>query len=873
MAKTVKRLYEQFRPQHYDLSITFNDDKSAFGGTVKVCGRKVGRPSKRLTFHQKDLKITDVNVVHKNKKGDKTTIAIDRVNRHNSYDEIRLHSQELLYPGEYEISLGFSGTVTKPMNGIYPCFFKDGGVDKQLIATQFESHHAREAFPCIDEPEAKATFSLTLTTPKGETVLSNTPVKRQKTSGKSTVTQFEPTPLMSSYLLAFVFGELKYLEKKTKSGIKVRTYATPANTKHTEFALDIAVKCLEFYNEYFGIPYPLEKCDFIALPDFASGAMENWGCITFREQTMLVDPHNTSLTTKQYVAMVVAHELAHQWFGNLVTMRWWTDLWLNEGFASWIEYLAVDHMFPQWDMWTQFITDEQHAALKQDALENTHPIEVPIKHPDEIRTIFDIISYQKGSSVIHMLNNYLGDSVFRDGLRYYLKKHAHGNTDTVDLWNALEEVSGKPVKDFMETWVTKPGYPIIHANISETTLECQQERFYLNRNNLEQKTKHRWQVPLLANIGGVRELLENGGITQEVDDPIHLKLNSNHSGFYRVVYNASHTHELADLVRRGKLGPLDRLGLLSDSFEAAKASYVDTDDALDLLTAFLQETNSAVWDVIARNLGDMRAILGADNDLRQVMKPFERMLTAAQVERLGWKPKKDESHFDTLLRPTILGLASLADNEEVVKESLKLFKSMHHPDDVSSDLREGATSPEVKKGMLDPDIRGVVYGTAARKGDEHTFDKLWKMHEATDFSEERLNLTAALTSFHQKPLIKKSLSLILTDSVRHQDISYWVAYSFMNRYGRELTWKWLKENWDWLHKNLGTDLSFARMPIYAARVFSSKEFLKDYKSFFAHRSTPALERSIKQGIEVVEWHIDWRQRAEKEVLAFFKAQK
>ena len=284
---------------------------------------------------------------------------------------------------------------------------------------------------------------------------------------------------MSTYLLAFVYGDMEYLESKTSAGVVVRSYATKDNVAHTKFALECAVKTLEFFNDYFAIEYPLAKCDLVALPDFASGAMENWGCITFRETALIVDPKNTSLVTKQYVALVVAHELAHQWFGNLVTMRWWTDLWLNEGFASWIEYLAVDKLFPNWDVWTQFIVDEQEQGLRPDSLRNTHPVEVAINHPDEIRTIFDSISYQKGSSVINMLHRYLGPDTFRAGLRSYLKTHEFGNTDTVDLWSALEKVSRKPVKKFMHAWTSQAGFPIVHASIKGRHLELKQQQFFL----------------------------------------------------------------------------------------------------------------------------------------------------------------------------------------------------------------------------------------------------------------------------------------------------------------------------------------------------------------------------------------------------------
>ena len=417
MSKNVKRLLDQFVPKNYNLALDINRDDMTFTGSVTIEGKKIGRPSQRLTFHQNGLEITAAHVVKHDKTGEHEVV-IDRINYHNKFDEVRLHAAHMLYSGTYSVRLEFKGVITRQMNGVYPCFFTHDGQEKQLIATQFESHHAREVFPCIDEPAAKATFELTLTTPAGETVLSNTPAKKSSAKADRLVTAFEPTPHMSTYLLAFIFGELGFKEAKTKDGIVVRTYATPDNVAHTEFALEVAVKCLEFYEDYFGIKYPLEKCDFIALPDFASGAMENWGCITFREQAMLVDPKNSTLATKQYVALVVAHELTHQWFGNLVTMRWWTDLWLNEGFASWMEYLAIDHLYPDWQLWTQFIVDEQQQALKLDALEHTHPIEVPIRHPDEIRTIFDAISYNKGASVIHMLHEYLCHEALRYGLKH-----------------------------------------------------------------------------------------------------------------------------------------------------------------------------------------------------------------------------------------------------------------------------------------------------------------------------------------------------------------------------------------------------------------------------------------------------------------------
>ncbi len=851
MSKSVKRLFEQFQPSQYGLAFTIDPEALTFSGTVMIRGKKVGRPSERLTFHQKELKITAASITKHDKKGDQFH-EVSRINNHDKFDEVRLHAAEALYPGEYTVTIYFEGAITRPMNGIYPCFFKHDGVEKRLIATQFESHHAREAFPCIDEPEAKATFDLTLITPEVKTVIANTPVKSQETASGKLVTTFETTPKMSTYLLAFVLGEMQSLEATTADGVLVRTFATPDNIAYTQFALDCAVKTLEFYNQYFDIPYPLPKCDFIALPDFASGAMENWGCITFREQAMIVDPKNTSLHLKQYVANVVAHELTHQWFGNLVTMRWWTDLWLNESFASWMSYLAVDHLFPEWKVWTQFVVDEQLAALKPDSLEHTHPIQVTINHPDEIRTIFDAISYEKGASVLHQLHQYLGADTFRDGLRSYLKKHAYGNTDTVDLWAALEEVSKLPVTDFMTAWISQPGYPIVQAFITADNPSLQQERFYLNP--AADKQAALWPIPLAASTALNIDTLETTEATITVPELTdEFLLNHNRTSFYRVAYDSKHLANVTKAIEQGRISDVDRLGLLSDTFEAAKAGYSSSLDALQLLEAYRDEDSLVVWDIISGNLGNMRLVM-EDDQLRDDMKPFIRNLVNKQYVRLGWDEQPGESLFDTLLRPSILGLASFGEEPEVVAEAQRRFAEVN-PNNAD---------------VIHPDLRGVIYGTVARLGGQTEFDKLLELHNTGTNSEDRVTLAAALTNFKQPELSQRALGIITTDDVRLQDAPYWIAYSFMNRYARADTWQWLQDNWDWLVKNIGSDLSFYRMPVYAGRVYSDEAFLPEFKAFFESKLSPAFERPIKQAIETIQWQAAWKARDLDTLKAYFK---
>lgn len=865
----VKRLHTEFNPDLYKLHISLSDDGLSFNGEVEITGHKTGRPSKRITLHQKDLTIKSAQLTYHDKKGH-VEHEVARINKHGRYDELRLHTNATLYPGKYQIVVKFSGKITPNMNGLYPSVFEEDGHTKKILATQLESHHAREIFPCIDEPSAKAVFELSLTTNDNLTVIANTPVsKQQKLENGLLFTVFEPSPKMSTYLLAFAVGELAYKEAKTKSGIKVRTYATRQNIEFVDFALEVAVKCIDFYEDYFDIKYPLPKCDMVALPDFSSGAMENWGLITYREQCMLVDEKNTSLPTKQFVAMVVAHELAHMWFGNLVTMRWWTDLWLNEGFATWIEYMAIDKLFPDWQMWTQFVVDEQQQALKLDALDNTHPIEVAVGHPDEIRTIFDAISYSKGASIINQLHAYLGADDFKKGLNLYLKKHAYANTDTIDLWNALSEASGKDVASFMHNWTAKPGYPIVHVSSSDGKLHLSQKRFYM-RTPQELAHDHSWHIPLLDNRLGEAAILASSNVSLKLPSDEPLYLNKQRSGFYRVTYENDLLEQLAVLIDNSKLDPLDRLGLLSDLFEASKSGNVDTVTTLKFLEHYSSEDNAAVWDIIASIIAGIKLILGSPS-LRQAIKPYVIDLAIKQYERLGWDHQEHDNYFDKMLRPTILGLLASADYPEIVKKCHELFNKATETDDIDSEYRISASSVEMKRGIeIDPDMRGVVFGTVSRMGDQKVFDKLLELHSNTVLSEEKLTLAAAITNFSDEAIIRQALAFIKSGQVRMQDVSYWIAYSFVNHHAKSLTWQWLKDNWQWLHKNLGTDLSFFRMPIYAARVHSDEMFIAEYQEFFESVMTPALQRSYKQGLEMLQWHIDWRTRDREQVLEFFK---
>lgn len=822
--KNVPRLLEQFTPKHYDLFLAPDREASVFNGKVVVTA-DIPKPTTAVKLHAKGLNIKAAII-----NGQPVGSSLAEKN-----DELTLTAKEKLR-GKAIIEIEFAGKITEHMHGIYPCNFELNGKKKQLLATQFESHHAREVFPCIDEPAAKATFDLTLTTPVGETVLANTPPRSQKKIGDSVVTSFETTPIMSTYLLAFVYGEMRSKEKKAKSGVLVRAWAIPDKVSQVDFALDCAVKILEHFEDYFRIPFPLPRCDFVALPDFASGAMENWGLITFREVALLVDEKNTSLDTKQEVVRVIGHELAHQWFGNLVTMEWWDDLWLNEGFASWIEAFAVDLLFPEWRPWENFVSTRYMSALSLDALEHTHPVQVPVPDPEEIRTIFDSISYNKGSSVIRMLHAYLGPEDFQKGLTHYLKQHSYKNTTTNDLWSALEQTSGKPVRKFMSVWTEQPGFPVVTVAPRQEQIELEQTRYFINpRVQKKKRDATVWPVPLRVNGDDILFDKKKGALSK----PDSLTaLNTGATGLYLLNFGDT----LDGLAVRLPENQLERWTLLHNSFQLAKGSFLSTDKALDLLSRYSQEDNLIVWELISSQIGHMVRVF-EDKEIRRAFRKLSVRLARKQLDRLGWDPKKDEDHFDQLLRPLILGLAAFGREETVIADGLRRFEAAKSPSDI------------------DADLRSVVFSIAARHGEESSaYRKLLGWYRSARSAEDREILGGALTDFKQPELVEKSLALITTKDVRLQDIGQWVSGSFANRHAKQATWLWLKKNWSWVEDKLGQDMMMSYFPIFVGRTFATQEMLKEYDAFFSKRKTPGLARGIAQGRETLEWQMLWRER-------------
>ncbi len=468
--KTVEHFVTKFVPENYNHFLDINRQTKTFSGNVAVSGEALDN---NISFHQKGLTIKSVLLDNQ---------PLDfQLDEDNEAMHIQLHET-----GSMVLVFEFSGHITDNMTGMYPSYYTVNGIKKEVISTQFESHFAREVFPSIDEPEAKATFDLSLKfdQKEGEIALSNMPEINAEQRQETGLWTFDTTPKMSSYLLAFALGELHGKTTHTKNGTLVGSYATKAHQlNELDFSLDIVVRVIEFYEDYFGVRYPIPQSLHVALPDFSAGAMENWGLVTYREVYLLVD-ENSSVSSRQQVALVVAHEIAHQWFGNLVTMKWWDDLWLNESFANMMEYVSIDYIEPKLNIFEDFQTGGLPLALKRDATDGVQSVHVEVNHPDEINTLFDpAIVYAKGSRLMHMLRRWLGDTDFAAGLKIYFEKHQYQNTIGRDLWNALSQTSGKDVAAFMDSWLEQPGYPVMAAKIEEDEL------IKLNNNSLLVNTK------------------------------------------------------------------------------------------------------------------------------------------------------------------------------------------------------------------------------------------------------------------------------------------------------------------------------------------------------------------------------------------------
>lgn len=829
--KTVEHFIEKFVPENYNIFLDINRTEKSFSGNVAITGEALDNV---ISFHQKDLTIATVLLDNQN-----LDFKVD-----NQQESLSIDLPET---GTITLVIEFSGKITDNMTGIYPSYYTVDGMKKEVISTQFESHFAREAFPCVDEPEAKATFDLSIKFDQAadEIVLSNMPevdAERRKETGLWT---FDTTPRMSSYLLAFVLGDLQGKTASSKNGTEVGVFSTKAhNPKTLDFALDIAVRVIDFYEDYFGVRYPIPLSYHVALPDFSAGAMENWGLVTYREVYLLVD-ENSTVKSRQNVALVVAHELAHQWFGNLVTMKWWDDLWLNESFANMMEYVSIDAIEPSWNIFEDFQTTGVPLALQRDATDGVQSVHVAVNHPDEINTLFDpAIVYAKGSRLMHMLRRWLGDDDFRAGLKIYFEKHQYSNTIGHDLWDALSEASGKDVAAFMDAWLEQPGYPVVTAEVVDDTLVLSQKQFFIGEGQDQNRI---WPIPLNTNWTGLPETLTEERLAipnfsqLAAQNEGALRLNTANTAHYITNYKGqllkAVLNQLTELDTTSKLQVVQERRLLAESGEISYAELIP------LLTKLTDETSYLVSEAIAQVVDGLDMFMDEGSEAQAEFKALVNRLMQKNYDRLGFEPQVGESDEDEMVRQKAISLMLYADNADAVAKAEEIFDA--HKENIES---------------IPASIRLSVLANQVKHAETEELVSLYlDCYVKTNDGNFRRQLAAALSNTKEKATVERILGELKNkDVVKPQDLAMSWYRPFLNKdFSQGAFWNWACENWDWITSALGGDMSFDKFVIYPANTFKTPERLEEYKAFFEPQlDDMAISRNITMGIKEISARIN-----------------
>ena len=759
------RLSRTTRPRRYELLITPDLDASTFSGEV-VVALEMSEPTDTIVLHAKGL---DVALVELSQGG--APVAADlRIDAEREY--IVITAQQPLLAGDAILELQFDGPISNGLFGFYRSTYLDeAGAERVLAATQFEAAHARCAFPCFDEPEFKAMFAITLVVADGLLALSNGPeIDREKLPDGNVRVRFGTTIPISTYLVAWVVGPLEVTEPVDACGVAVRVAHVPGRGHLTQFALDVGAFAIEFFEDYYGIAYPGEKCDLVALPDFSFGAMENLGCVTFRESRLLLDPDQVTLSEASDAALTIVHEIAHMWFGDLVTMKWWNGIWLNEAFATFMEHLGVDAYRAEWQTWDDFALGRA-AALDVDALSNTRTVEYEVITPSDADGMFDLLTYQKGGSVLRMVERWLGADSFRDGVRHYLDRYQLANTETTDLWDSLESATSEPVRRIMDSWIFQPGFPLIAAAAGDGSVTISQQRFGYEASDATQ----RWAIPVRARVhagasSDTRSLLLDGdSVTFDVPADALVVLDAGGEGFYRVSYPREWRDRLLD---SGALESLERFSLVDDLWAAVLADRAPAGDVLALARKLRDEQDLVVWRVLVSVLrGTARLVEG--EALARLRAEVGDVL-APTFSRLGWEPGAGDDARTRQLRGVVLdALGTLVEDPSVIDRA-----------------RETNTD-----SGTDPDVASACVAITASAGDRETFDEFVRRAADAPTPQAQLRYLYAIGSFPTDDLALRAARHAMSDAVRPQNGPFVLQRLLRNREHGPLVWTFVRDHW------------------------------------------------------------------------------
>jgi len=829
-----QRLPELVRPVNYELTFTPDFEKNIFAGqeTISI---QVLKPTTEIVLNSAEIDFLSASITSAGVTQD-AKVTFDK-----SKQMATLAVAKTLAAGPATVQIRFNGLLNDELRGFYLGKDEQG---RKYAVTQFEATDARRAFPSFDEPAYKATFDITVIADKKHVALSNAKILSDKpgpAEGKHTV-KFATSAKMSSYLVAIAVGEFEAVEGES-DGIPIRVWGTPGKKQLSGFALDAAKSFLHYYNQYFGIKYPFEKLDLVGLPDFEAGAMENTGLITFREAMLLIDEQHASISLKREVADVLAHEMAHMWFGDLVTMRWWDDIWLNEGFATWMSPKPVAAWKPEWHVELESVRDTIRSQ-GVDSLQHTRPIQQAAETPAQIQELFDGIAYGKTAAVLRMLEAYIGPESFRAGVNQYLKQHAYGNATATDFWTTLAQVSGKPVDRVMPTFVQQAGLPLVavHAecNAGSTQVTLRQQRYVFDRELFNRdESKELWQVPVCLKKSGDAAGAKTCRLLAEKEARFDLPgcgswtlANAGAEGFYRSGYEAPNVRALADDLEKG-LTPAERIMLLGDVWASVRVGRKPVTDYLALAEGLQYETSRPVMSEVLAQLEYVDHYLTSDQDQSQY-SAWVRQLLAPSIERLGFEPKLGESEEDKQLRFRVLQVAGGTGQDPEV-----LAWARNWTDHVLA-----SDSP------LDNTIADTAFSLAARNGDAALYGRLVERQKQAKTPEEFYVYMGALLSFRDPKLIERNLKRALSPEIRSQDTVGVISEIMDLPEGRALAWDFMKAHWDEIAKLSG---GFAGAGLVdATSTFCSAERGEQVREFFTTHKIPSAERGLQQSLERIQ---------------------
>ncbi len=754
-----------FKPLNYNLILTPDFKKFTFQGEEIITFEI------REHHHELQLDCADIMVETCKLIGKRRTVKSFRTDV--TKETLHIEFADQLSPGKHQLKITYRGILNDQLKGFYRSKYVYRGKEEYVLTTQFEPTEAHRAFPCIDNPSAKATFDVHFNIPKECTGISNMlPVEEKDLSSSTKLVRFETTPVMSPYLLYFGIGKWEMIERRSKNNVLIRGITTPEKSRYTEFSLEVAEKCLDYFADYFDYPYILPKLDLLAIPDFASGAMENWGAVTFREILLLYYHGKTSKAIRERIAEVICHELAHQWFGNLVTMKWFDDIWLNESFATYMAFKALHHIFPQWDNWQNYVTDTVFEGMALDSLHSTHPIHVHDVQVKDIDELFDEISYEKGGSVLRMVEGYLGGEKFQKAIKTYIRMFQYQNTVARDLWDRFEEVSGDLTAEMIEKFIMQPGFPLVSARFGNNHLQLAQERFLFLGTD---KDKLTWDVPIVLqhkNHQSKKLILTTKQTEVALAHDDVITLNKNYTGFYISDYTSNHFSDNS---------PQGKVGIIHDLYYLVLADKKDLDTFLDFIEQHaLKDTDPYVSQYVTGKL--LRIFKLTKNEKA---KKLLDMISQKIIKYIGLKPQSEEKLIVSTARNTAVASLVFLGNDEITKFVQDLFQAS---------LKD--------ETVLHKDLKGIIYASAVWIDDKN-YSVIHELYRKKEIQEERIKLLSALGNSKNPKRVEQTLQYILTDEVRLSDFFYPILTASVNPNAKKIAYQWLIKEWETILQKLG----------------------------------------------------------------------